>query len=138
MLRRPPRSTRTDTLFPYTTLFRSVARVQSPDRRLRPVGCIDLAQQALHVDLDGAFGDVQPIGDHLVRGALDQALQNLALSLGKVLGAAGRRGSLRPCFGVAARPHRKQLARKNLLAEQHQAPALLERIASSEEHTSEL
>src|SRR3546814_1606691 len=26
MLRRPPRSTRTDTLLPYTTLFRSVAR----------------------------------------------------------------------------------------------------------------
>src|SRR3546814_16539167 len=26
MIRRPPRSTRTDTLFPYTTLFRSVAR----------------------------------------------------------------------------------------------------------------
>src|SRR3546814_16668927 len=25
MIRRPPRSTRTDTLFPYTTLFRSVA-----------------------------------------------------------------------------------------------------------------
>src|SRR3546814_4419829 len=29
MIRRPPRSTRTDTLFPYTTLFRSQAR-QSP------------------------------------------------------------------------------------------------------------
>src|SRR3546814_1541400 len=27
MIRRPPRSTRTDTLFPYTTLFRSSARV---------------------------------------------------------------------------------------------------------------
>src|SRR3546814_17175982 len=27
MRRRPPRSTRTDTLFPYTTLFRSKARV---------------------------------------------------------------------------------------------------------------
>src|SRR3546814_3159795 len=26
MIRRPPRSTRTDTLFPYTTLFRSIAR----------------------------------------------------------------------------------------------------------------
>src|SRR3546814_2687453 len=26
MIRRPPRSTRTDTLFPYTTLFRSVKR----------------------------------------------------------------------------------------------------------------
>src|SRR3546814_17242504 len=31
MIRRPPRSTRTDTLFPYTTLFRSVplARIAS-------------------------------------------------------------------------------------------------------------
>src|SRR3546814_2202327 len=28
MIRRPPRSTRTDTLFPYTTLFRSLARAQ--------------------------------------------------------------------------------------------------------------
>src|SRR3546814_15611483 len=27
MIRRPPRSTRTDTLFPYTTLFRSLTRV---------------------------------------------------------------------------------------------------------------
>src|SRR3546814_20283535 len=26
MIRRPPRSTRTDTLFPYTTLFRSLGR----------------------------------------------------------------------------------------------------------------
>src|SRR3546814_5654279 len=29
MIRRPPRSTRTDTLFPYTTLFRSAARVDA-------------------------------------------------------------------------------------------------------------
>src|SRR3546814_16986834 len=28
MLRRPPRSTRTDTLFPYTTLCRSIAEAQ--------------------------------------------------------------------------------------------------------------
>src|SRR3546814_13857818 len=34
MIRRPPRSTRTDTLFPYTTLFRSV--VPPPDRPERP------------------------------------------------------------------------------------------------------
>src|SRR3546814_4459786 len=27
MIRRPPRSTRTDTLFPYTTLFRSIGRL---------------------------------------------------------------------------------------------------------------
>src|SRR3546814_15126678 len=31
MIRRPPRSTRTDTLFPYTTLFRSVGRMISND-----------------------------------------------------------------------------------------------------------
>src|SRR3546814_5972309 len=29
MIRRPPRSTRTDTLFPYTTLFRSLLKGQS-------------------------------------------------------------------------------------------------------------
>src|SRR3546814_4448204 len=28
MIRRPPRSTRTDTLFPYTTLFRSISGVE--------------------------------------------------------------------------------------------------------------
>src|SRR3546814_12163616 len=33
MLRRPPNSTRTDTIFPYTTLFRSLAR------GCRPPGC---------------------------------------------------------------------------------------------------
>src|SRR3546814_15325751 len=39
MIRRPPRSTRTDTLFPYTTLFRSAAsegaRYGAPRDRLR-------------------------------------------------------------------------------------------------------
>src|SRR3546814_4168214 len=36
MIRRPPRSTRTDTLFPYTTLFRSAAA--PGDGRLRADG----------------------------------------------------------------------------------------------------
>src|SRR3546814_12887760 len=31
MIRRPPRSTRTDTLFPYTTLFRSCKRAARPE-----------------------------------------------------------------------------------------------------------
>src|SRR3546814_1271353 len=35
MIRRPPRSTRTDTLFPYTTLFRSFAHVLARDLRTR-------------------------------------------------------------------------------------------------------
>src|SRR3546814_15465991 len=35
MIRRPPRSTRTDTLFPYTTLFRTVLRPASMTRHTR-------------------------------------------------------------------------------------------------------
>src|SRR3546814_2732512 len=40
MIRRPPRSTRTDTLFPYTTLFRSNYQVEAQDlgSALRSVG----------------------------------------------------------------------------------------------------
>src|SRR3546814_8313258 len=38
MIRRPPRSTRTDTLFPYTTLFRSFLRLR--DRVFRRPGVI--------------------------------------------------------------------------------------------------
>src|SRR3546814_6350945 len=34
MKRRPPRSTRTDTLFPYTTLFRSYERIAAFKRRM--------------------------------------------------------------------------------------------------------
>src|SRR3546814_19930359 len=41
MLRLPPRSTRTDTLFPYTTLFRSIGPVDSvpvkPISQLKPI-----------------------------------------------------------------------------------------------------
>src|SRR3546814_4387896 len=43
MIRRPPRSTRTDTLFPYTTLFRSLHR------------CAGVHEFALAVDVAPAF-----------------------------------------------------------------------------------
>src|SRR3546814_9213383 len=38
MMRRPPRSTRTDTLFPYTTLFRSGAAARAVDHGAHHVG----------------------------------------------------------------------------------------------------
>src|SRR3546814_2053396 len=38
MIRRPPRSTRTDTLFPYTSLFRSEARCVASARMQRRIG----------------------------------------------------------------------------------------------------
>src|SRR3546814_9169722 len=42
MIRRPPRSTRTDTLFPYTTLFRAHAwrTAEDPVRELRRHRCL--------------------------------------------------------------------------------------------------
>src|SRR3546814_10908590 len=49
MLRRPPRSTRTDTLFPYTTLFRSDDRIQG--RVIVEFGIASVLQH----DLDGRF-----------------------------------------------------------------------------------
>src|SRR3546814_4111199 len=42
MIRRPPRSTRTDTLFPYTTLFRSCCRRLQADRQ---VGALERAER---------------------------------------------------------------------------------------------
>src|SRR3546814_5727234 len=71
MLRRPPRSTRTDTLFPYTTLFRSLRQVVgrplaaadpegSPhDHRLRPQ-VRDDAHRVKHVGHDGGEDRMRP------------------------------------------------------------------------------
>src|SRR3546814_6146899 len=66
MIRRPPRSTRTDTLFPYTTLFRSAG----------------IAGIALHMSLAG-FGNVTDYGSnqafvqHVL--AMDTTFQSPAL-----------------------------------------------------------
>src|SRR3546814_8448338 len=49
MIRRPPRSTRTDTLCPYTTLFRSRrGRVLRPEDRPEDPGCHRPGVAALH------------------------------------------------------------------------------------------
>src|SRR3546814_2844814 len=58
MIRRPPRSTRTDTLFPYTTLFRSQVRPQrqfdvvigapvAKGRAVGPAAVIDLGRDGV-------------------------------------------------------------------------------------------
>src|SRR3546814_344052 len=51
MIRRPPRSTRTDTLFPYTTLFRSIGDHPVPGEQLR--------RQAAEV------ADADRVGEHV-------------------------------------------------------------------------
>src|SRR3546814_6811081 len=52
MIRRPPRSTRTDTLFPYTTLFRSP---HPPDGEELPQG---VGARGGRLDMDDAAGVV--------------------------------------------------------------------------------
>src|SRR3546814_5316670 len=62
MIRRPPRSTRTDTLFPYTTLFRSRHRLQELGLAVehadggRPIElvageAVEVGVEVAHVDL---------------------------------------------------------------------------------------
>src|SRR3546814_18421309 len=69
MIRRPPRSTRTDTLFPYTTLFRSGRVLQQAGHHL---GGVDLVhseglQQAERLPFGGA---VKGRGDQVEAAAL--------------------------------------------------------------------
>src|SRR3546814_3325042 len=69
MIRRPPRSTRTDTLFPYTTLFRSFSPATSqPDLGEiqvgdRDAGIMDRADIAVRIDRrQRLVGDRQDLG----------------------------------------------------------------------------
>src|SRR3546814_15778385 len=70
MIRRPPRSTRTDTLFPYTTRFRSAPIAPSagidPLVQCRVLEPADIAAQLLP-GLDAEQGDVVRIGEGGVR-----------------------------------------------------------------------
>src|SRR3546814_16799350 len=86
MIRRPPRSTRTDTLFPYTTLFRS-----------RTMGATSLT--TAKASYQEGYGPLLPgvsIAPYCIPGVtggfhLDAAGVEAALSgLGEVLAAAGR------------------------------------------------
>src|SRR3546814_4070920 len=73
MIRRPPRTTRTDTLFPYTTLFRSQQRGQP---RIEAV--VDVALNGLHHVLKLLRGR-PPLGVDVVRQSrLKQHLDNFA------------------------------------------------------------
>src|SRR3546814_15711963 len=76
MIRRPPRSTRTDTLFPYTTLFRSQTAVLSVDYRCPPEDKFPAAVQ--EIDAVMSWLEVSDLaGPTYVHG--DSAGGNLAL-----------------------------------------------------------
>src|SRR3546814_18078451 len=81
MIRRPPRSTRTDTLFPYTTLFRSLAIGQSHlddaiierarDPRLQPIadGAADVKARVGTVGIVAEGERMIRPGQHQIVGA---------------------------------------------------------------------
>src|SRR3546814_1967117 len=60
MIRRPPRSTRTDTLFPYTTLFRSRVRVV-PQVGVAVEHFLVAAPVVDVIDLDAEIGTKLPL-----------------------------------------------------------------------------
>src|SRR3546814_3850424 len=62
MIRRPPRSTRTDTLFPYTTLFRSVFLAGDVKDEGYAQSLVDLAVDEFGT-LDGAFNNAGAVGE---------------------------------------------------------------------------
>src|SRR3546814_16836511 len=117
MIRLPPRSTRTDTLFPYTTLFRSHLGDEVRDLR-EPLGPLQLAHRAAHA---GGVGSRRVTGG----GNLAQTVSNhdvsQSLSEHRVLDRPGGAREFdhlveRPAdvgvltAGVALEPERRQRA----------------------------
>src|SRR3546814_2117234 len=78
MIRRPPRSTRTDTLFPYTTLFRSLpfgraSRGFPPGNRLaEDSGCFAMIQSLLIANRGG-------IACRIIRTARQMGIRTIAV-----------------------------------------------------------
>src|SRR3546814_1482617 len=82
MIRRPPRSTRTDTLFPYPTLFRSVGSAISPGRShaYRGAGMPKIDEKLLPV-----FEDVlrRNAGEVEFHQAVEEVLESLGCVIAK-------------------------------------------------------
>src|SRR3546814_16868211 len=62
MIRPPPRSTRTDTLFPYTTLFRSVFEILRVDRGQAAQHRGIVRQRVRRIDRPAARRGTMPLG----------------------------------------------------------------------------
>src|SRR3546814_19413250 len=81
MIRRPPRSTRTDTLFPYTTLVRSFNAKQREVAQALDEGRVDMCEAQLQIE-------------HFWAGALRRAVIDGDVENGSgMAGPAGGRGS---------------------------------------------
>src|SRR3546814_6387457 len=120
MIRRPPRSTRTDTLFPYTTLFRSPA---SSKVRCLPIESTNSEENMRNLILI--------IG--VVAAICSGPTAANAQSLDQVIGVIGGASSLgyNPCSYVSGDTAKT-------LCQINRAARLANDARRSEEHTSEL
>src|SRR3546814_4691087 len=110
MIRRPPRSTRTDTLFPYTTLFRSadvadgleIADAQSVedvgDLALKDGGLVGEGKAGNRLQPDAEGLEVEPLADLLQRpvaGHRRELVEEIRVQPGEGLGVERRPGGQR-------------------------------------------
>src|SRR3546814_9653342 len=114
MLRRPPRSTRTDTLFPYTTLFRSLRCERAPGQFVQVIrtqpeaggGGVDvLSLERERVQRVAVFDIAVELGAGVVDARIRRQLQLFVLPLV----AGGQRGE--PLAAVARAAHGVALGR---------------------------
>src|SRR3546814_4628525 len=122
MIRRPPRSTRTDTLFPYTTLFRSLA-IRPRLGQVRHAGGVELESDvvlvaAVVVDLvvAGAQGGI----DDAHEAAHDAVLVEAGDAVEQPLESGARGGVLHVAAlgaGIDERP--QGLERLGVVAAEH-------------------
>src|SRR3546814_5537654 len=127
MIRRPPRSPRTDTLFPYTTLFRSL---QARDAQPRNAGAFDRAAPSRE------FLVAQPVARASFLDAEQPAVdrgQHLRLAAADPIGGAGRRQILQGQRTQWSHHGRRPIG---LLFEHNEFS--IRAAMRSEEHTSEL
>src|SRR3546814_5596683 len=110
MLRRPPRSTRTDTLFPYTTLFRSGLI----NGRVRLTGQGDSVRKSL----GSANGNIRFVIDHGTISNLAVALAGLDIA--RALGRSEEHTSelqslMRISYAVFCLKKKKKYQRENAM-----------------------
>src|SRR3546814_1213212 len=98
MIRRPPRSTRTDTLFPYTTLFRS---------HLRKLVLLDeqfffSSAGFSHVERgeDALVGDLAVKHDFAIAGALELFEDDLIHTAARINQSRGNNGERTTFFDI--------------------------------------
>src|SRR3546814_8896591 len=87
MIRRPPRSTRTDTLFPYTPLFRSKQVTRHAAGPWGAVTCI-VADRPAHARCRATVGWVEQSETHRPR-AMNRAMTGFASTIRKVVPGVG-------------------------------------------------